>query len=73
MFVIGCGEVTLAGVPFPPHFLVSKSDSLLSILFSTEESIQVNKDMRMTASLAKLGCLTYDLDEGRTTAVAVLT
>ena len=72
--VISCGEVTLAGVPAPLHLLVVwKSGYLLSKLFSTDVSIQVNKGMRMIATLAELGCFACELCEGRTTAVAVLT
>ena len=62
-FVIGCGEVTLAGVPSPLHLLVSKSGYLLSKLFSTDISIQVNKGMSMIATLAELGCFACDLGE----------
>ena len=41
--VISCGEVTLAGVPSPLHLLVWKSGYILSKLFSTDVSIQVNR------------------------------
>ena len=67
------GEVTLAGVPSPLHLLVSKTGFLLSILFTTDVSIHVNKGMRMIATLAELGCFACDLGEGRTTVMAVLT
>ena len=52
---------------------MSKSGFLLSILFTTDVSIQVNKGMRMIATLAELGCFACDLGEGRTIVMAVLT
>ena len=72
-FVVGCGEVTLVGVPSPLHLLVSKTGFLLSILFTTDISIQVNKGMKMIETLAEPGCFACDLGEGRTTVMAVLT
>ena len=70
---MSCREVTLEGVPAPLHLLVSKSGYLLSILFSTDVSTQVDKGMRTIATLAELGCFACDLGEGRTTEVTVLT
>ena len=47
----------MTGVPSPLHLLiVSTSGYLLSKLFSSDVSIQVNKGMRMIATLAELGC-----------------